>query len=136
MNTFSPEEAAAAYERHAVPETGQIFDEAGDRLPGEQRGRRLSVDRVDRGVAPGRWIGGGDGRRAATREVAAAVGADWSSGWPRGRRRSCAAIGERLFLRPWTLEWHLRKVFAKLEIRSRRELSSALPASESVSPAA
>ena len=29
MNTFSPEEAAAAYERYAVPETGQIFYEAG-----------------------------------------------------------------------------------------------------------
>jgi alpha-beta hydrolase superfamily lysophospholipase len=28
-NTFSPEEAAAAYERYAVPETGQIFYEAG-----------------------------------------------------------------------------------------------------------
>jgi alpha-beta hydrolase superfamily lysophospholipase len=29
VNTFSPEEAAAAYERYAVPETGQIFHEAG-----------------------------------------------------------------------------------------------------------
>ena len=29
VNTFSPEEAAAAYERYAVPETGQIFYEAG-----------------------------------------------------------------------------------------------------------
>jgi pimeloyl-ACP methyl ester carboxylesterase len=28
-NTFSPEAAAAAYERYAVPETGQIFYEAG-----------------------------------------------------------------------------------------------------------
>jgi pimeloyl-ACP methyl ester carboxylesterase len=28
-NTFSPEDAAAAYERYAVPETGQIFYEAG-----------------------------------------------------------------------------------------------------------
>ena len=28
-NTFSPEEAAAAYERYAVPETGQILYEAG-----------------------------------------------------------------------------------------------------------
>ena len=29
VNTFSPEQAAAAYERYAVPETGQIFYEAG-----------------------------------------------------------------------------------------------------------
>jgi pimeloyl-ACP methyl ester carboxylesterase len=29
VNTFSPEEAAAAYERYAVPETGKIFYEAG-----------------------------------------------------------------------------------------------------------
>jgi alpha-beta hydrolase superfamily lysophospholipase len=29
VNTFSPEEAGAAYERYAVPETGQIFYEAG-----------------------------------------------------------------------------------------------------------
>lgn len=29
VNTFSPEDAAAAYDRYAVPETGQIFYEAG-----------------------------------------------------------------------------------------------------------
>ena len=29
VNTFSPEDAAAAYDRYAVPETGQIFFEAG-----------------------------------------------------------------------------------------------------------
>jgi len=40
-------------------------------------------------------------------------------------------IGARLFLSPRTVEYHLRKVFTKLEIRSRHELSSALPSSES-----
>jgi DNA-binding CsgD family transcriptional regulator len=36
-------------------------------------------------------------------------------------------IGARLFLTPRTVEWHLRKVFGKLGIRSRRELADALP---------
>jgi DNA-binding NarL/FixJ family response regulator len=37
-------------------------------------------------------------------------------------------IGSRLFLSPRTIEWHLHKVFTKLEIRSRRELATvALP---------
>jgi DNA-binding CsgD family transcriptional regulator len=40
-------------------------------------------------------------------------------------------IGARLFLSPRTVEWHLRKVFNKLGIRSRQELSDALPSSES-----
>ena len=40
-------------------------------------------------------------------------------------------IGTRLFLSPRTVEWHLHKVFTKLEIRSRHELSSAMPNSES-----
>ena len=40
-------------------------------------------------------------------------------------------IGARLFLSPRTVEWHLRKVFAKLGIRSRHELAGALGKPES-----
>ena len=35
-------------------------------------------------------------------------------------------IGAQLFLSPRTIEWHMRKIFAKLEISSRKELDAAL----------
>lgn len=48
-----------------------------------------------------------------------------------GEGRTNPEIGAELFLSPRTVEWHLRKVFSKLGIGSRKELREALPRSGS-----
>jgi DNA-binding CsgD family transcriptional regulator len=41
--------------------------------------------------------------------------------------RTNPEIGAQLYISPRTVEWHLKNVFTKLGIRSRRELHDALP---------
>jgi DNA-binding CsgD family transcriptional regulator len=41
-------------------------------------------------------------------------------------------IGAMLYISPRTVEWHMRKVLAKLGINSRRQLREALPDSQAV----
>jgi DNA-binding CsgD family transcriptional regulator len=46
--------------------------------------------------------------------------------------RTNPEIGAELFISPRTVEWHLKNVFMKLGISSRKELGDALPAREAI----
>jgi hypothetical protein len=64
---------------------------------------------------------------SAARSGAADLAADALERLSDMTRASGTDCGAQLFISPRTVEWHLRKVFTKLGVSSRRELSTALP---------
>ncbi|HYN91623.1 MAG TPA: LuxR C-terminal-related transcriptional regulator, partial [Thermoleophilaceae bacterium] len=64
-------------------------------------------------------------RRAEAREELTPQ--EWQIAYLAREGLSNPQIGERLFLSPRTVEWHLKKVFSKLGIKSRMGLHDALP---------
>ena len=87
--------------------------------PSETSNQRGVVVRLP--PAPGRSVETRDDLTAKERQIARLARDGLSN----------PEIGARRFLSPRTVEWHLRKVFTKLGIRSRRELAGAWPGTES-----
>ncbi|OBB90089.1 AAA family ATPase [Mycolicibacterium peregrinum] len=86
-----------------------MFRTFGARAFADRAGRELIAKGERAGRRP---VAGGDVLTAQEAQIARLAAAGLTN----------AAIGEQLFISTHTVEWHLRKVFAKLSVTSRRQL--------------
>ena len=87
----------------------EMFVQMGSESFGERARRELLVTGETTHKRP---VGSGDGLTAQEAQIAQLAGAGLTN----------QEIGAQLFISAHTVEWHLRKVFAKLGIKSRRQL--------------
>jgi DNA-binding CsgD family transcriptional regulator len=87
----------------------EMFSRMGAEAFAERARRELLVTGE---TARQRAVGSGDGLTAQEAQIAQLAGAGLTN----------QEIGTQLFISAHTVEWHLRKVFAKLGIKSRRQL--------------
>ena len=89
---------------------------------------RAAVDLARSRLVYGEWLRRAN-RRAEAREVLRRAHAEFSRFGAAGVAReghTNPEIGAQLFISPRTVEYHLRKVFRKLDVTTRRELRDAL----------
>ncbi len=90
-----------------------------DRIGAEGFAARAGRELVATGATPRKRTDDARGQLTAQEAQIAALARDGHTN---------PEIGAQLFLSPRTVEWHLRHVFQKLDINSRRQLRVALPA--------
>ena len=99
--------------RAALRTAHEMFDRFGAQAFAERARRELQA--IGDKSSKGRAASSGDLLTPQERQIAELAGAGLTN----------VEIGAQLFISAHTVEWHLRKVFAKLAIRSRRELRNA-----------
>lgn len=104
--------------RHQLRTAYEMFDAIGMTAFAERARRELlaSGEKVQKRIVEVT----GEDLTPQERQIAVLVGEGLSN----------PEVAARLFLSPRTVEWHLRKIFTKLSITSRRQLRGALPVAD------